>query len=103
MKHLKKLHNLEKEVGQKMGNCSQIVIDIVQNTETDLNRDEAEEPIRRDELGAINYQISILLEVIRLELKTDIEILKKLDKIIEDWKNDIEFINRALGIPLHDG
>jgi hypothetical protein len=102
-KYLKQIQELESDVFKNMGKHSQIVIDIVQDTEQDLNRDESKEPIRRDELGAINYQISILLEVYDPARPHDIEILKRLYKIIEDWYDDIEFINSALGIPLHDG
>lgn len=170
MKYLKQIQELESFVYKNMGKCSQITIDLVQNTEQQLNRDESEQrkdPIRRDELGAINYQIGILLEVFidsysdyslsQLEkrvgieticnrfdrdielirgfikskvthrnhyrhfnkyievisdlekrefypiLELDIEVIKRLDEIIENWKNDIEFVNKALDIPLHDG
>ena len=102
-KYLKELRVIDREVYDNMGEASQKTIDIVQETIAELDRDYEEEPIQRDELGAINYEISILLEVWNSELKFDIDILKRFDKIIEDWYNDVEFINMALGIPKHKG
>ena len=103
MKFLKQIRELESEVFKNMGKCSQITIDWVQNTEIDLNREEDEDPITRDHLGSMSYNLSILLEVFDPKKKYDISILKRLNKIIENWSNDIEFVNRALGIPLHKG
>ena len=78
-------------------------IDIVQETIEQLDRDYEEEPIQRDELGAINYEIDILLEVWNKELEYDIEILKRVDKIITEWDKDVEFVNVVLGIPKEKG
>ena len=103
MKFLKQIQSLESEIYKNMFKCSQITIDWVQNTEVDLNIAEYEDPITRDQLGAINYKLNILIEVFDHSKDYDISVLKRLDKIIEDWRNDIEFVNRALGIPLHKG
>ena len=103
MKYLKLIRELDSEIYRNMGKCSQITIDIIQAALQDLDRDVEEEPIERDELGAINYQNDILLEVFNPEKTYDIEVLKRFDKIIEDWRNDVEFVNKALGIPRHKG
>lgn len=102
-KYLKQLRKIDSEVYTNMGKTSQKTIDIVQETIEQLDRDVEEEPIRRDELGAINYDIDILLEVWNPKLKYDIEILKRVDKIIDDWGKDVEFVNISLGIPRHEG
>lgn len=103
MKYIKQIRELDSEVFSNMGKTSQIVIDVVQETLQQLDRDSSEEPIERDELGAINYDIGILLEIYNPKLEFDIYILKKLDLIIEEWYKDVEFINIALGIPKHKG
>ena len=102
-KHLEELRKIDSDVFTNMGKTSQKTIDIVQETIEQLDRDYEEEQIQRDELGAINYEIDILLEVWNKEFEYDIEILKRVDKIIEDWYNDIEFVNTTLGIPKHKG
>jgi len=102
-KYLKQIRGLEGDVYKNMGECLQITIDMVQNTEQQLNRDEKEDAVTRDELGAIRYLIDILLEAFNPERIYDIEILNLLNKILKDWYDDIEFINRTLGTPLHDG
>jgi hypothetical protein len=103
MKYLEQLQKIDSEIFKNMGKTSQKTIDIVQETISDLDRDTDEEPIQRDELGAINYDIDILLEIWNPALEYDIDVLKRFDKIIEDWRNDIEFVNTALGIPKEKG
>lgn len=102
-KYLKQLRKIDSEVYANMGKTSQKTIDIVQESIEQLDRDVEEEPIRRDELGAINYDIDILLEVWNPKLTYDIEILKRVDKIIDDWGKDVEFVNLTLGIPRERG
>ena len=102
-KHLEELRKIDSDVFTNMGKTSQKTIDIVQETIEQLDRDYEEEPIQRDELGAINYEIDILLEVWNKELEYDIEVLKRVDKIIAEWYEDVEFANVALGIPKHKG
>lgn len=102
-KHLEELRKIDSDVFANMGKTSQKTIDIVQETIEQLDRDYEEEPIQRDELGAINYEIDILLEVWNKELEYDIEILKRVDKIIAEWYKDVEFVNVTLGIPKHKG
>tara|TARA_R100001244_G_C5108866_1_gene120651 strand:+ start:287 stop:601 length:315 start_codon:yes stop_codon:yes gene_type:complete len=102
-KYLKELQKIDSEVFDNMGKSSQKTIDIVQETIEQLDRDYEEEPILRDELGAINYEIDILLEVWNKDLAYDIEILNRVDKIIKEWYDNVEFVNIALGIPRHKG
>jgi hypothetical protein len=102
-KHLEELRKIDSDVFTNMGKTSQKTIDIVQETIKQLDRDYEEEPIQRDELGAINYEIDILLEVWNKELEYDIEILKRFDKIIAEWYKEVEFVNVTLGIPKHKG
>lgn len=101
--YLEELKKIDSEVFYNMEKYSQKTIDVVQETIEQLDRDWEEEPIERDELGAINYEIDILLEVWSKDLQFDIEILKRFDKIIAEWYKDVEFVNMALGIPKHKG
>ncbi len=102
-KYLNELRKVDHDVYHNMLNVSQKTIDLVQDIIEQLDRDIEEEPIQRDELGAINYDIDILLEIWSKDLEYDIEILKRVDSIIEDWYKDIEFVNISLGIPRHKG
>lgn len=102
-KYLENLKKVESDVFGNMGKTSQITIDVVQKIVHQLSRDIEEYPIQRDELGAINYNINVLLEIFNPELKYDVEILKRIYKIISSWYKDVEFINITLGIPRHKG
>ena len=55
-KYLDRLREIDSDVFDAMGKTSQITIDIVQDVIAQLDRDTEEEPIQRDELGAINYE-----------------------------------------------
>lgn len=102
MNYLKEIQALESEAFRKPPLC-QLTIDILQETEMELNRDESQEPIERDEIGAMVYGIHCLLVMVRPELTNDIEVLNRLCDILVKWRDDIEFVNRTLGIPLHRG
>lgn len=103
MKYLKQLRKIDSEIFDNMGKTSQKTIDLVQDTLIQLSRCVEDESIQRDELGAIDYSISILLEVWNPKLKYDIDVLKRVQKIIIDWYEDVEFVNIALGIPREKG
>lgn len=103
MEYIKQIWDLESEAFRHKGGLCQITIDMIQDTEMQLNRDESEKPIERDEVGAIVYQISILLDVFNPIFTYDIEALERLKKILEEWRDEVEFINRTLGIPLERG
>lgn len=102
-KYLEELREIESYTFDNMGKTSQRVIDVVQETVHQLSRDVEDDPIQRDELGCIKYDIDTLLEVFNPKLEFDIGILKRVYKIISDWYNDVEFINITLGIPRHKG
>lgn len=101
MNYLQQIQALESEAFRKP--LCQITIDIVQEAEMQLNRDESQEPIERDELGSMVYGIHSLLVVFNPSYSYDIEVLSRLCDILVKWRDDIEFVNRTLGIPLHRG
>lgn len=101
MSFLKQIQELESEAFKNP--LCQITIDMIQDIEMMLNRDESEDPIRRDEVGAMVYQINILLVVFNPSFKYDIEVLNRLCDILVAWRDNIEFVNRTLGIPLELG
>ncbi len=96
--HLDKLREVDRDVYNNMGTASQKIIDFVQETIEDLDRDYEEKPVHREELGSISYEIDILLEIWNFELLYDIDILERVDKILKDWIEEIEFVNGVLGI-----
>jgi len=86
-KYLNELRKIDREIF--INKVSQKTIDILQEINEQLDRDLKSEPIYSEELGAINYEIDILLEIWDKELEYDIKILKKVDKIISDWYKNI--------------
>lgn len=78
-----KIDNISKKIFYKMDKYSQIVIDYVEEVEDILNIDNLEQS-NFEELGAIRYQITNILNVINPILTDDIEMLKKLDFIISE-------------------
>jgi len=82
---------------------TQIVIDLFEDFEEILNRDETENPIERDELGAQQYLIGNILEVMDKKLKHDISNLKKMYELLDVWAKEIEQRNIILGIPKEKG
>ncbi len=74
----------------------QILIDFVQDdVEEVLNA----ESITRDDVGALAYEASLLLDVYNPKFKKDIDLLNRLDNALRHWENDIEANNQLLGIP----
>jgi hypothetical protein len=103
MNRLEQIQKIHSEVFYNTGMASQKTIDLIEDIIRDLDRDTEENPIQRVELGAINSEIDVLLEVWNPDLKYDIDVLIRLDKIIEDWAKAVEFVNIALGIPREQG
>lgn len=89
-KHLKELIKIYSDLFTNMGKTSQKTIDIVQETIEQLDRGYEEEVIHIYELLAIKYEIDILLEVWNEELEYDIEVLKRVNKIIDEWCKTIK-------------
>ena len=73
------INELSNLVFYKMENYSQITMDLVSDVEDLL----LEEDISSDKIGALIYEISILLEVINPSLKDDIDVLTNLYNELE--------------------
>ena len=87
---MKTLEELSHNSFYDMRNHSQITIDLIEEAE-DLGED-------REEWGALCYRISILLEVINPELKTDIEALSNLLKIAQKEHAETQKINTQINV-----
>ena len=85
MKYLEQLQKIESELFDNVGKPSQKTIDLVQNYIIDFETD----ALTRDDLWAINYQIDTVLKVWNPDLKYDIDVLKRFNKIIADWSEDV--------------
>ena len=101
-KYLEELRKIDSDVFKNMGKTSQKTIDIVQETLEQLSRDYEEGSIQRDELGAINYEIDILLDVWNKDLQYDIEILNRVDKIIVEWYDCYYVFDQAANLMQED-
>ena len=82
-----KLEQLSHDSFYNMENYSQITIDFIQEAEDIIEIEWDNEEDKERELGSLSYRISTVLEVIDLELGTDIEALSKLIEIIEEQLN----------------
>lgn len=86
---------------------AQITIDFFQEFEDqffDDARNLNEFPIERDELGAKQYQISTLLDIIdQAKFQKDIDLFNKMYAEIGEWAKAVEARNVLLGIPKHRG
>jgi hypothetical protein len=99
-KYTEPINELISQVESKMP--AQITIDFFQDFQMEFLIDR-EEPIERDQIGAKAYDISVLLDVFDPKFEYDIAVFKKMYKILDEWAEDIDFRNRALGIPAHKG
>jgi len=86
---------------------AQITIDFFQSFEEQFLSDDrnlAENPIERDELGSMQYAISTLLDVIdNQRFQKDIQLFREMYSEIEAWRKEIEARNILLKIPRHKG
>ena len=72
-------------------NLSQITISFVNDTVKDLDvYTPRQNEVNETDLDKWKYKIELLLEVFNPEMKYDIEILKTLDRILSDWRMEIE-------------
>lgn len=78
-------------------NISQITIDLIQEEIEPILTDE--EYPTRDSIGALGYQVGILLEVFSPEFTKDIHLLAGLKVALDEWEKDIENTNNILGLP----
>jgi len=81
------------------GNYNQIIIDLVQEEIEELT--EADK-VSRDDIGALEYQCSILLEVYNPRFSNDTQFLEDMIKALKAWTADHENTNRLLGLPIED-
>ena len=98
-KYLNELQEVDRDVFINMDKASHITITFIEDVLYELDRDWTHDPIERGELGSINYQINSLLTIWNPSLEYDIEILKRLDEIIGRWRDNVQFVNMALGVP----
>lgn len=81
----------------------QILIDFIQDEVEDLlnkqNDDCSDAAPTSDEVGALSYQCSIMLDVYDKNFVWDIDVLNRLRKALKEWGRDIEATNIILGIP----
>lgn len=78
-----KLEQLSHDSFYNMQDYNQITIDLIDEIEDILSEQEAGQNVKED-LGALSYRISTVLDVVNPALKTDKEALLKLIEIIED-------------------
>lgn len=72
-------------------NLSQITISFVNDTVKDLDvYTPRQNEVNETDLDKWKYKIELLLEVFNPEMKYDIAILKTLDRILSDWRMEIE-------------
>lgn len=105
MEYIEKIKELCNEVERVFP--AQITIDYFEEFENqffDDSRNLTENPIERDELGAKQYEISILLDVMdQQKFAVDVDIFKRMYGQIGEWAKAVEARNVLLGIPKHKG
>ena len=83
-KTLKKLEELSHDSFYNMQNYSQITIDFIQELEETLSVNYLWKQELENDLKALSYKMSTVLDVLNPELKTDKEALLNLVEIIEN-------------------
>lgn len=96
-KHLNELRKLDNEIYLNLDKASQKLIDIIQETMENFDIDYSQVPIKRRDLGAISYEIEILLEIWNPNLKYDIEVLKRFNEILNDWIKEVDSVSLSKG------
>lgn len=85
------LREIALDVYLEKQNLSQITISFVNDTVKDLDvYTPRQNEVNETDLDKWKYKIELLLEVFNPEMKYDIEILKTLDRILSDWRMEIE-------------
>lgn len=74
---------------------TQIVIDLFQD---DLEDMLSQEDVTPDDIGAFSYNVGNLKDVFNPKFGKDIELLTDLEKALDDWLIDREFVNKSLGL-----
>lgn len=86
---------------------AQITIDFFEDFEDqffDDSRDLKTDPIERDEIGAKQYEIGNILDIIdKQKFAKDVDIFNRMYAELQKWYDEIEARNKVLGIPWHKG
>ena len=88
----RELQELESKVYNQMGKCSQKTIDLVQNAGMEFFNEG--ERLRRDTVGAVQYEISLILEIIDKSLKVDIQLIVELSVIVNKIYEYLDYLNK---------
>jgi hypothetical protein len=75
----------------------QIVIDLIEEWIEPLLI--FNEEMTGDDLGAAAYTTSTLLEVFDCRYEKDVALLTELDRALNEWLADHDFVNKTLGLP----
>lgn len=102
-KYLNEIRKIDLKIDLSLKDANQFTIDFVENILIDLDRDADDNPVLRDEIGAIIYDIENILTIINPLLKFDISVFTELMAVLNDWYEKIDFVNKALGIPREKG
>lgn len=74
---------------------TQIVIDLLQDDLADLLD---KEDVTPEDIGAFGYHVGCLLEVFNPIYDKDIQLLKDLESVLDEWEADQTFVNKSLGL-----
>ena len=96
--YLKELQELDSLVFKNMHKTSQLTIDLVQNVILDFGDIESENDADWELLMSTSYNVSNIIEIFNPTLSFDVAIILKLKTILNNWADQVDFINRSLGI-----
>ena len=74
---------------------TQLVIDLFQDDLTDLID---KEDVTPEDIGAFGYHVGCLLEIFNPIYDKDIQLLKELESVLDEWESDQTFVNKSLGL-----
>jgi hypothetical protein len=98
MNYLSQLQELDSLVFYNMHKTSQLTIDLVQNAILDFGDIESENDADWELLMSTAYRVSTTIEIFNPALSFDVAILLKLKTILNNWANQVDFVNKSLGI-----
>lgn len=101
MSYLYQIQKLDSDTFTNMHKVSQLTIDLIQDLLIEFSDIENENDADAEMLGALMYNLDNVIEVINPTLSYDVFVLTKLKTIVTNWYNQVEFINRSLGINLN--
>jgi hypothetical protein len=89
LKYIQRIQELDTRVYRNMGDHSQLVIDVIQ----DASGDFIDDVTTADDIGAFSYVIDCFLEIFDPAREKDIAILNELNKILEEWQQELVSAN----------